>query len=284
MTGNSRTLFNQLVGSLSISESIEEKEAIIYLLLDHLGLSRTDVTVGKTITYDEATLLTWMKRLNQHEPVQYILGEADFYRRKFSVKPSVLIPRPETELLIQTVVNRFRGSEKPITIIDIGTGSGCIAITLALELPQATVLATDISAEALTTAKKNADQLKASVQFHLHDILTEPLSFGKLDAIVSNPPYVMMTEKTAMKQNVVDFEPHTALFVPDNDPLVFYKAIATKAHACLKPGGFLAVEINETLGTQVDTLFQKNGFENGQIIQDLSGKERIVKTDVTHEI
>jgi release factor glutamine methyltransferase len=190
------------------------------------------------------------------------------------VNSAVLIPRPETEELISELKSILRYSA---SILDIGTGSGCISITLALELRGSKVFATDVSDQALSLSKENNTRLGATVQFLKHDILHEEIPFSGLDVIVSNPPYIVFSEKEQMQPNVVNFEPHLALFVPENDPLIFYKKIASKAYAALKAGGLLCVEINERFGGEVAKLFLDSGFEEIKIIRDLSGKERIVR-------
>ncbi len=273
---DSRHLLQQLLQQLTLEETQAEKEAILVLVLEHeLNLSKTDILLGKKVKADSESFSKIVNRLNQNEPVQYVLGEAWFYGRKFIVNPSVLIPRPETELLVKTVVDRFH-DRKSLAILDIGTGSGCIGVSLALELPRAVVTATDISDEALSVARRNADKLRASVQFQHHDILKHPLGFGLLDVVVSNPPYVLNEEKIAMKKNVVDFEPTLALFVPDTNPLLFYEAIAEKTKAALKSGGLLITEINERLASETVSLFRKHDFAEVEVINDLEGKTRFV--------
>ncbi|MEJ0054164.1 MAG: peptide chain release factor N(5)-glutamine methyltransferase [Bacteroidota bacterium] len=262
---------------LTLEADTSEKEAILFWVLDHyFDLSRTEIMAGKEIDADQKLIDDIIVRLNNNEPVQYILGITEFYGRDFIVGPGVLIPRPETELLIKTIVDRFKNKPQNLRILDIGTGNGCIAISLALELPGSKVIATDKSDEALKIARKNADQLKASIEFHRHDILEVDLTFDPLDIVVSNPPYVMEKEKISMERNVLDFEPSMALFVPDNDPLLFYKAIARKAIKSLHPGGFLITEINEQLGNDTAVLFQKHGFADVQIIKDLEARDRFV--------
>jgi release factor glutamine methyltransferase len=186
----------------------------------------------------------------------------------------VLIPRPETEFLVEEVLKST--SNTPGKILDIGTGSGCIAITLAKNLPQKTVIAFDISDDALQVASKNAKQLGANVTFHHVDILTSEIDFQELEFIVSNPPYVAASEKHAMNRNVLDHEPHLALFVPDSDPLIFYKVIAQKGLSALKSGGRIVVEINERFGKEVCDIFVQTGFTNARVIKDLQNKDRIV--------
>ena len=186
----------------------------------------------------------------------------------------MLIPRPETEFLVEEVLKST--SNIPGKILDIGTGSGCIAITLAKNLPQKTVIAFDISDEALQVASKNAKQLGANVTFQHVDILKSEIDFQELEFIVSNPPYVAVSEKHAMNRNVLDHEPHLALFVPENDPLIFYNAIAQKGLSALKSGGRIVVEINERFGKEVCDIFIQAGFTNATVIKDLQNKDRIV--------
>jgi len=275
MKMDSKQLFQRLMSELTLSESKGEKEAIIYGLLEHqLKLSRAEMMAGKAITVDESYLNSLLLRLNQHEPLQYILGECEFYGRVFSVSPDVLIPRPETELLVKEIV-KYGSARKNITILDIGTGSGCIAISLALELPAASVSATDISDKAMAVARKNAQQLQAPVNFISHDILNTELSFSNLDVIASNPPYVPIAEKNSLNKNVRDFEPGIALFV-ETDPLQFYKAIANKAMKALHSKGFLITEINESFGPETASAFDAAGFNQVRIIKDFSGKDRFV--------
>lgn len=251
---------------------------MLYLILEHMaGITRSDVISQKAISLtekEERSIEEVIKRLNTQEPVQYILGKADFFGRVFTVNPSVLIPRPETELLIDEIVKK--ASNTPGKLLDIGTGSGCIAITLAKELPDKTVIAFDISEAALKTASENATELAAQVDFRKTDILTESIPFNDLEIIVSNPPYVTVSERRSMNNNVLKHEPHLALFVPDNDPLVFYKAIAQRGFVALKSGGKIYVEINEQFGKETSDAFQKEGFTMIRIVKDLQGKDRIV--------
>lgn len=275
---NSKDLFTLLRNSITVYDA-EEAESIAFVVLDNLyNLSRTDVLTEKSIDFsaEQRDILNKIiARINTHEPIQYILGSAWFYGRNFYVSPGVLIPRPETELLVEDVIKTV-GNTKT-TIVDIGTGSGCIAITLAKELPNASVIALDISESALEVAQKNATQLNASVQFVHTDILTQPLPGTNLDIIVSNPPYIAFAEKETMRENVLAHEPHTALFVPDNDALVFYRTIAQKGFAALKPNGKVFVEINERFGKETAEVFTQTGFSSVHIIRDLQGKDRIIQ-------
>jgi release factor glutamine methyltransferase len=275
---NSKTLFQDFLSQITLNEDKAEIISLAHLVFDRvLGISKTDLLSQKHIqatTNDLEKLDTIVKRINQHEPIQYILGEADFFGRRFKVNASVLIPRPETEELVREVKNF---SHPAAVILDIGTGSGCIPITLALEISGAKVSATDVSDKALMVAKENAKNLGAAVHFLQHNILTEEIPFRDLDIVVSNPPYIALSEKESMAPNVKDFEPHLALFVSENDPLLFYRVIAAKAQAALKSGGLLCVEINERFGERVKELFQDEGFGEVTVIRDLSGKERIVR-------
>jgi release factor glutamine methyltransferase len=211
---NSKTLFQDFLSQITLNEDKAEIISMAHLVFDRvLGISKTDLLSQKQIpatANDLEKLDSIVKRINQHEPIQYILGEADFFGRRFRVNASVLIPRPETEELVREV-KIF--SHPTAAILDIGTGSGCIPITLALEISGAKVSATDVSDKALVVAKENAKNLKAEVHFLQHNILTEEIPFRNLDIVVSNPPYIALSEKESMAPNVKDFEPHLALFV-----------------------------------------------------------------------
>lgn len=284
---NSKALFQDLVKQIALNEDQDEIHSLAYAILENLlGLSRTDILSEKQIDTSKiaAKLSDVVKRVNQHEPIQYIFGEAYFMCRKFIVNPSVLIPRPETEELARLIISemkdrsiQWKGNNSKIKILDIGTGSGCIPISLALEISNSEVFAIDISEDALHIAKQNATSLDAKVQFSRLDILNDEIPFQNLDVVVSNPPYIALSEKKGMGNNVVDHEPHLALFVEDDEPLIFYNAIASKSKRVLKSGGLLAVEINERFGKEVADLFKQNNFQEIEIIKDLSGKNRIVK-------
>lgn len=246
-------------------------------LLPHQLLLGIDTELSET---EKCRIREIIGRLQQHEPIQYILGETNFYGLTFKVNPSVLIPRPETEELVERVIADY--TEKAINVLDIGTGSGCIAISLARHLKQATVAALDISPEALEVARQNAVCNQVSVSFQEIDILSVPqttsfLADKKFNCIVSNPPYVMNKEKEVMEQNVLAYEPHLALFVPDEDPLLFYRTIARFGQAALLAGGHLYFEINAQCGQQTVDMLQQEGYKNIELIQDLSGNDRITK-------
>ncbi|HEX8039891.1 MAG TPA: peptide chain release factor N(5)-glutamine methyltransferase [Chryseosolibacter sp.] len=283
---NSKALFQEIVSRINLKESREEIHAIVYILLKKFfGISRTDVMTGQTVSYPPEVagrLDKAIGRINNQEPVQYVVGEQPFFGRTFQVNASVLIPRGETEELIRVVLAykysllSKKNFPSPFRILDVGTGSGCIAITLSLDIDEAEVYGTDISNAALSVASENAAMLNARVNFLEHNILREKIPFRDLDVVVSNPPYVMTAEKASMQANVTDFEPHLALFVPDDDPLVFYREIARQAKQVLKPGGMLAVEINEKFAKEVSDLFLAEGFDNVQAGKDIAGKDRVV--------
>lgn len=265
---NSKEVFRLLLSGITIAESKGEIESIAYLVLHSLfGMRREHVMAGKELTYDDAELTDIISRINKNEPIQYILQEAEFFGRLFFVDKNVLIPRPETEILIREVL-KYNGKR----ILDIGTGSGCIAVTLGCELPLASIFATDLSPHAIEVAHKNSLTFNTYVDFYVNDILNDELPVSDIDVIVSNPPYVAQSESASMRPNVIDYEPHLALFVPDNDPLIFYKAIASKAQKV----GAVFVEINEGFGAEVKSIFNDHGF-TAEIIHDLDKKPRIIK-------
>ena len=210
-------------------------------------------------------------RLQRHEPLQYILGTARFHGHRFKVTPAVLIPRPETEQLVDLIIEENPGSD--LRVLDMGTGSGCIAISLARALKFARVDALDVSRDALAVARDNAASLKVKVRFFESDILA-PQPAATYDIIVSNPPYITWSERELMERNVKDYEPAQALFVPDNDPLLFYKAIASYANRSLEKGGRLYLEINQRFGVEVKRLLEDCGFDEVRIIVDSFGKDR----------
>ena len=238
------------------------------------GLTTTDMVMGRVAELDEKKLFDIQRRLLTGEPVQYVVGEADFGSRQFVVNQHVLIPRPETLWLCQSA-GKFIGS-RPCEVLDIGTGSGCIAITIALNNPTAQVTAWDISDGALETARRNAQRQEAQVNFRQQDALTPPNDNEKWDAIVSNPPYICRQEQKDMERNVLYYEPHLALFVPDDDPLLFYRGIARYAIRALKPGGMLYLEINPLYAEPLCRLLQTIGFLQVEVHQDDDGKDRYI--------
>ncbi|ROT47089.1 peptide chain release factor N(5)-glutamine methyltransferase [Candidatus Cardinium hertigii] len=227
----------------------------------------------KIVPAMQKKLLDAINRLKKHEPLQYIIGEAYFAGNLFKVTPDVLIPRPETEEWVTFLMHYV---SNPVSILDIGTGSGCIAITLKQQFPQAVVEAVDISKKALAVASYNAKQLGVEVHFIAMDILTEQLPPGNLSLIVSNPPYIRMQEKSLMHPNVLHYEPHLALFVDDADPFLFYKRIIQLAFHRLGPNGILCLEINEALGKNIVDLLDRASFKQITLHKDLHEKERWV--------
>jgi len=210
-------------------------------------------------------------RLRRHEPLQYIVGSVRFHGHRFKVTPAVLIPRPETEQLVDLIADENPASD--LRVLDMGTGSGCIAISLARALKFAQVDALDISQDALAVARENASTLKVKVRFFESDMLA-PQPPARYDIIVSNPPYVCWSEREAMERNVLDYEPGQALFVPDNDPLLFYKSIVPYAAQSLERDGHLYLEINQRFGNEMRRLLEENGFEEVRIIEDSYGHVR----------
>ena len=243
------------------------------------GLSLTDILVGKDTLLsanNQKEVEEIAHRLLLSEPIQYVLGIAEFCGRTFIVTPDVLIPRPETEELCQQIISK--GWQQKI--LDIGTGSGCIAITLAAEMPHSIVTAWDISEDALSIAEESAKRNNADVSFQLVDMLHLPSDICRytsaFDLIVSNPPYICYKERSDMEKNVLDYEPPTALFVPDDDPLLFYKAIARFAGKALTPDGMLAVEINRAYGQETCEVMKNAGFNDIQLYQDSYHNDRFV--------
>lgn len=266
-----------------------EVNSFFYMLIDHyFNISRLQLATNfdLKITYDDSLLLqNALEELKNEKPIQYIIGQTEFFGMPFLVNTNVLIPRPETEELVGWIVEEvsLRDFDKPLHLLDIGTGSGCIAISLAKNLPNAKVFAMDISKEALNVAQKNAEMNDVEVEFVHADILDrssykEFISpTQKFDIIVSNPPYVRQLEKSEMKNNVLQNEPHLALFVEDNDALLFYKKICEFSVDKLTTNGRLYFEINAYLGNEMKILLEHYFFKNIELKQDLFGKDRMVK-------
>ncbi len=271
-----RTLERFLLHEIHL-DSKAESQAVLRRLLGHcFALTDADWILNPTLTLSStvrSTLLDAIERLQQYEPIQYILGIAYFADSMFHVTPDVLIPRTETE---EWVAFLRHAITPPTTVLDIGTGSGCIAITLKKYFPTASVEAIDCSQAALRIAESNAQKLGVAVQYIQADILTQPLPPRRWSLIVSNPPYVRMQEKKFMKPNVLNHEPHLALFVEDADPLVFYKRIIQLARAHLEPKGTLCIEINEVFGKKVVDLLHRTQFQEVVLHKDLYAKERWV--------
>jgi release factor glutamine methyltransferase len=252
------------------------------LIEEYLELQRIDTVLKPNflITTNKLVLLnTALKRLQNEEPIQYILGKTEFYGLPFLVNKNTLIPRPETEELVELILKEVNKS-KTLQILDIGTGSGCIPVTLAKKRPKATIFAMDVSKEALSIAKQNASLNNVVINFLQEDILKTEILAQKFDVIVSNPPYVRALEKVAIKNNVLANEPHLALFVEDNNPLIFYDKIADLAKEYLLENGKLYFEINEYLGKEMVALVAQKGFKDIQLKKDLFGKDRILKASI----
>ncbi|MBA9072620.1 release factor glutamine methyltransferase [Flavobacterium gossypii] len=271
-----KTLF---IEKLTPLYDLLETESFFYIILEDLHLmKRIDLALNPGFSFSDEELEKWnsiTEKLQKEIPIQYILGKAHFYGLEFEVNENTLIPRPETEELVEWIVkkNEFKGK---IKILDIGTGSGCIAITLAKNLQDATVFAIDVSEKALETAKRNAVKNEVDVTFLLKNILeTEDLG-QNFDIIVSNPPYVRNLEKEEIKKNVLDYEPHLALFVEDDDALIFYRKIAELGQKNLVQNGQLYFEINQYLGTEMMDLLQAKNFKDIELRKDIYDNDRMI--------
>lgn len=279
--------YQELCKSLASRYPEREAKAVIrYLLEVGYGLSMADIISGaaESIPFDE--MGKKLRRLLNGEPVQYVVGKAEFGGRIFRVTPDVLIPRPETYELCQWVKEKEREErkeERDYSILDIGTGSGCIAITLALDMPQAKVEAWDISADALTVARENAQELQAKVKFEQVDVLSSLPAQGGLGwvSIISNPPYICQKEAIEMEQHVLDHEPHQALFVPDEDPLLFFRAIARLGQKALHKDGRLYFEINPAYHQELTKMLDEMGYSEIETRKDQFGRNRMIKAKRT---
>lgn len=261
-------------GLAGVAEPQEVQAMIRIICEDIFNYDQVDVALrqeSELPDFAQERVTEIIARLRRHEPLQYIVGSARFHGHRFKVTPAVLIPRPETEQLIDMIVDENPASD--LRVLDMGTGSGCIAISLARALKFAQVDALDVSRDALAVARENAAALKVKVRFFESDMLS-PQPPARYDIIVSNPPYVCWSERESMERNVLDYEPGQALFVPDNDPLLFYKAIAAYAASSLERGGRLYLEINQRFGNEVKRLLEGNGFDEVRIIEDSYGKTR----------
>lgn len=254
----------------------ELQSLVMIICKDLLGLDDIDIYLRKDIKLSgnqQRLLEETVERLKKHEPIQYVRGTADFYGFTFHVEPGVLIPRPETEELVELILRENSG---PVRILDVGTGSGCIAISLAKHLPEAEVEAWDVSERALSVARGNARDLSAVVEFVQRDVFCADVEKGKYHIVVSNPPYIAEKEKEVMDKNVLDWEPEQALFVPDADPLRFYRRIAELSLDMLLPCGRLYFEINQAYGSETAQLLRELGYKDVRLIKDLFGNNRIV--------
>lgn len=260
-------------------DSMEAGQFFVIALENLKGWQRVDFAMNPDYELTPDEIAKWDEVLAQlitQKPIQYIFGNTHFYGLDLQVNENTLIPRPETEELVDWIVNE-NSDKKDVSILDIGTGSGCIAIALAKNLPNATVHAIDVSGEALVVAKENAINNSGTVTFWQKDILTAESLPQQFDIIVSNPPYVRNLEKYEIKGNVLDYEPHLALFVEDNDPLLFYKKIAVLAQKHLTNNGILYFEINQYLGAETTQMLQDYNFKNIGLRKDMYGNNRMVK-------
>ena len=259
-----------------------EAQAIAVLVVEHLldidAMQRMMDAQQPVPLAAQLALPALQARLLAHEPVQYVLGTTYFEEMELEVTPATLIPRPETEELVR-VITQEQGQRKGLQVLDVGTGTGCLALALARALPGAEVLAVDISEGALAVARRNGARYAPTVVFQQVDILKQMpigLALYSLDVLVSNPPYVRESERPLMRDNVLAWEPATALFVPDNDPLLFYRRLSEIGRELLCPGGRLYLEINEALGPETAALLKEYGFDEVQVLPDMFGKARIV--------
>jgi release factor glutamine methyltransferase len=258
--------------------SASEADFLASILLEKVTqLNKTQILLNTAFTFtqeQQELLENDLQRIMAQEPWQYVVGEVDFLGSKLKVNPTVLIPRPETEEWVQNLIQKHKKYDFK-QILDIGTGSGCIAIALAKAFPQAKVTAIDVSDTAISLALQNSLRNKVNIHFQtLNVLLWQPMQ--EWDLIVSNPPYICENEQAQMQKNVLAYEPHQALFVPNEKPLLFYEKIAQIAQNNLVRGGFLYVEINEAFGTEVKSLFESHSLKNVQILQDFAGKNRVV--------
>ena len=279
-----KELINDITHRLQPLYDSREAAAVASLYAQtKLGMQRHELVLHGHESVDgalEAEIKRDVEQLATGCPVQYVLGETEFYGLPFKVSPAVLIPRPETEELVQMIAQRHAGA--PVRIWDVGTGSGCIAVSLAKLLPDAAVFATDISEEALAIARQNAERNGVKVTFARHDMRdTENLPFGdqRFDVLVSNPPYIPASDRAAMHRNVTDHEPGLALFVPDDDKLWCYRALARLGRRVLNPGGRICVETYHDFHDELTDLFRKNEYSEVQSFRDLNGNPRFVTAE-----
>ncbi|MFT5251250.1 MAG: release factor glutamine methyltransferase [Flavobacteriales bacterium] len=271
------------VQELTANYDVAEVESFFYLILDEKhNLRRIDLALTPDLKFSDAEIQVWdiiLDQLKLEIPVQYLLGKTSFYGLEFAVNEAVLIPRQETEELVDWIItsNELTKSSCSLRILDIGTGSGCIAISLAKNIKNATVFALDVSEEALATAKKNAVANNVEVTFIAQNILETADLQMEFDIIVSNPPYVRNLEKHEIKKNVLDHEPHLALFVEDDDALIFYRKITELAQKNLSVGGQLFFEINQYLGPEMVSLLNSMNFKNIELRKDIYGNDRMIR-------
>lgn len=261
-----------------------EVDSFFFLLVEeYLDIKRIDLILQPNIeiSSDIKELLDKaLERLKKEEPIQYILGETEFYGLPFKVNKNTLIPRPETEELVEWIIKEVKKKQELLSILDIGTGTGCIPISLKKHLPNTNVSAIDISEEAIQMAKQNAKLNEVDISFIKQDILKTEVLSGMFDIIISNPPYVRELEKVEIKNNVLKNEPHLALFVKDDNPLLFYKKIADLAKSNLTKNGLLFFEINQYLGVETVEMLKNKGFTQIELQKDIFGNDRMIKASL----
>jgi len=283
-----KELLRQVINELAnLYEEREVTALARHYLHDRFHVDSMKLAMNSPIHFDEKLMHHDLRLLRASTPLQHVVGFGEFYGRKFKCGPEALIPRPETEELVNWVIEDhhqiIRSSNHQIKVLDIGTGTGCIPIILALEVSGLKAEGIDISKEALRLATQNAEHLKADIGFSQIDILEENLS-GQYDIIISNPPYIPESDKAQMHSNVLEHEPGLALFVPNSDPLLFYRTIAQKAKLSLKDGGVVYFEIHESFGAQVKSLLENEGFTQVSIRQDLQGKDRMARAHIKGKV
>ncbi len=275
----SSALFKQISKNLTSLYGQREAESLAVIIIEYFfEMGRTQILMDVPFTGMDEEILgnlnECIERLKAQEPIQHILGETEFYGLPFYVSPDVLIPRPETEELVNWVIEECKNKE--LTVLDIGTGSGCIPVVLKKEQPQFNVFGLDVSSEALTVANDNAELNQVDIKLMEHDILSDDMPEVNVDVIVSNPPYITLDEKQDMKKNVLEFDPSLALFVTNEDPLVFYRVIGSLGLEILSDSGKLFFEINENFGNETVELLQCLGYKEVILKKDLNDKDRMI--------
>ena len=274
---------NHFFEALKSVHDVNEIESFFFILIEYFhNLKRIDLALNPDFEISDEEVLKWeaiISDLKTEKPIQYSIGETWFYDSKFYVNEHTLIPRPETEELVDWIIKTHKSKDKidKLAVLDIGTGTGCIPISLKKNIPQAEVFAIDVSEEALKIAHKNAETNQVQINFILQNILETKDLYQNFDVIVSNPPYVRNLEKQEIKKNVLEFEPHLALFVEDTDALLFYRKIAQLALKNLTANGLLFFEINQYLGKETVELLETLGFKNVELKKDIYGNDRMIK-------
>jgi len=281
-----KSLLDFVKSKLAPPYPAHEAQALCHILFsEFLGITPSTLYISLEKKVDDSSakqVENAVEQLLQMRPIQQILGKTEFYGTTLFVNEHTLIPRPETEELVEWIISNMQRAARGLRILDIGTGSGCIAVSLAKNIPHSNVTAWDISEKVLEVARKNATANKVNVSFKLHNVLTYDLQLTtcNYDVIVSNPPYVCESEKAQMSDNVLRYEPHAALFVEDSNPLIFYTTIAEFAKKSLAQGGFLYFEINAMFGKEVVEMLKRKGFANVTLRKDINGKSRMVRAQL----